>query len=95
MPTCRDRSGRLNDPGSREYSCPQGIALPRRNDHSCTAGAQRTIIVALEGGAAIIFIVVALRAMLLGAEQLAQLFIGGQWGLEPLGPRCSQKLAGK
>ena len=54
-----------------------------------------TIIVALEGGAAIIFIVVALRAMLLGAEQLAQLFIGGQWGLEPLGPRCSQKLAGK
>ena len=38
-----------------------------------------TIIVALPGGAAIILIAVALRAMLLGTEQLAQLFRGGHW----------------
>ena len=68
-PGRRDMSGRQNDPGSREYSCPEGIALTGRNDRSCPAG-----------GAAIIFIV-ALRAMLLGAELLAQLVSGGQWGL--------------
>ena len=54
-PGCRDMSGRPIDPGSREYSCPEGIALPGRNDHSCPTG-----------GAAIIFIV-ALRAMLLSS----------------------------
>ena len=69
---------RLDDPGVSRIQLPyEGIALPGRSDHSCTAEARGNFIYSLPWG----------QCSFLGAEHLAQLFPGGV-GVVILGPRC-------